>query len=272
MKKALLIGIDYVSSPIVLLNGCINDIITIRNMLIDAYDYDQSNITILRDDSGDFIQPTRTNIVTQLNNMIKDSVNLEEIWFHYSGHGSQLKDRNSEMRDIIIPSNYQDEGFIMDSELLDIISKIKCRSIFVFDCCHSGSVCDMPWTFEYTDGSQNNYSKSRTNTINIENPNIYVFSGCRDDQSSADSSNTLDQSVGAFSNAFVECLRANHHNISITDLYKNICVYLLQNGYSQTPILSSSNQNPDYIITKPQSITKYNNKPGIIRNIKLIFN
>jgi|UniRef100_A0A6C0JRI0 hypothetical protein len=254
MKKALLIGIDYIGSPKLSLNGCINDIITVRNMLIDAYDYDADDIIMLRDDTADFINPTKKNIVDQLTKIVTNSGNLEEFWFQYSGHGSQLQGQNSEMKNIIIPSNYDIDGVIMDSEILHIIQKIRCKAILLFDCCHSGSVCDMPWSFEYNNVISNTYLKTRINTVKIENPNIYVLSGCRDDQTSADSINILDQSAGAFTNAFVECLRASHHNIKIMDLFKNICLYLLKNGYSQTPILSSSNENPTFIIKKPNFI------------------
>ena len=249
MKKALLIGIDYISNPEHSLKGCINDILVMRNMLIDAYDYDASDIIIMRDDSGDFIQPTRTNIMNQFNNLVSHSEFLEEIWFHYSGHGSQLKNQNSEIKDIIIPSNYQEEGVIQDSELFQLIQQIviPCRTIMIFDCCHSGSICDMPWTFEYVN---NDYMITHTNTVILENQNIYVFSGCRDSETSADSMNTLDQAVGAFSNALVESLRASHHSISVMDLYKNTCVFLLENGYNQNPILSSSSKTPTYTIMK----------------------
>jgi len=249
MKKALLIGIDYVNYPEHSLKGCINDIIVTRNMLIDAYDYDASDITIMRDDSGDFIAPTKTNIMNEFNTLSIQSQNLEEIWFHYSGHGSQLKNQNSELRDIIIPCNYEEEGIIKDTELFQWIQKIStnCRMIMVFDCCHSGSICDMPWTFEY---ANTDYMITHTNLIDMSNPNIYVLSGCRDNETSADSLNTLDQAVGAFSNALVESLRANHHHISIMNLYKNTCVFLLENGYQQNPLFSSSNKNPTYFITK----------------------
>jgi hypothetical protein len=253
MKKALLIGIDYINNPEHYLKGCINDIIVTRNMLIDAYDYNASDITILRDDSGDFLAPTRTNILHQLELLFSQSENLEEIWFHYSGHGSQLQNQNREMKQIIIPSNYQ-EGIIQDTELLELIQQISkdCRAIMVFDCCHSGTICDMPWTFEYTNANYmvTHTLVTHTNPIDMSNPNIYVFSGCRDNQTSADSMNTLDQAVGAFSNALVESLRASHHNISIMDLYKNTCIFLLKNGYSQNPVLSSSTKTPSYIIRK----------------------
>jgi uncharacterized caspase-like protein len=247
MKKALLIGIDYVSNPENSLDGCINDIIIIRNMLIDAYAYDESDIIIMRDDSGDFIAPTKTNIMSNLNLLVSDSENLEEIWFHYSGHGSQLQNQNSELREIIIPSNYKEEGVIQDIELFELIKNLKCRTIMVFDCCHSGSICDMPWSFEYVNPE---HMITHTNNVIIENQNIHVFSGCRDNQTSADSLNSLDQSVGAFSNAFVESLRSSNHNINIMDLYKNTCIHLWKNDYNQNPILSSSNKAPSYIITK----------------------
>jgi hypothetical protein len=250
MKKALLIGIDYINNPKASLRGCINDIITTRNMLIDAYDYESENITILRDDFGDFLQPTRTNILTELNWLATNSENLEEIWFHYSGHGSQLQSQNFEMKDIIVPVNYEEEGCIYDSELLDIIRKIKCRIIMVFDCCHSGSICDMPWSFEYTDTNAEKYSRIQINNIVLENQNVYVLSSCRDNESSADSSNNLDQAVGAFSNAFVECLRKSHHNINILELYVNICEFLIENGYTQNPLFSTSNMKPNFVINK----------------------
>jgi len=254
MKKALLIGIDYVNTPDVSLRGCINDIIIMRNMLIDAYDYESGDITILRDDASDFIIPTKNNILEQINLLANTSKNLEEIWFHYSGHGSQIHFQNSNnntnsttFSDVIIPSNYREEGFILDTDILSALQKIQCRVIMIFDCCHSGSICDMPWSFSF---SNNSVSTSKTNKVQIENQHIYVLSGCRDNETSADSSNILDQAVGAFSNALVESLRDSHHNITIMDLYKKTCVFLINNGYSQNPLFSSSSQEPNYLIKK----------------------
>jgi uncharacterized caspase-like protein len=254
MKKALLIGIDYATNPTVSLLGCINDVITIRNMLIDAYGYDEENITILRDnldydhDHGVDFEPRKTNILDQLDKLVNNSEDVEEIWVHYSGHGSQLQVQNSKAKDIIVPSNYLEEGVIQDDELLTKIEKISanCRAIFVFDCCHSGSICDMPWTFEFT--FPNTVTRSQTNEIAMKNQQIFVLSGCRDNQTSADSENDLYQPSGAFTNAFLECLRESHHHIDIMDLYKKICVFLINQKYTQSPIFSSSCMDPQCII------------------------
>jgi hypothetical protein len=250
MKKALLIGIDYFDISGISLKGCINDIINMRNMLIDAYDYNPEDIIMLRDDDIiKFKSPTYSNILDSLNSIVQESDNLEEFWLHYSGHGSRIQNNNSnsEFSDILVPIDYKDFGCILDHDLLNIIKNLKCTSILLFDCCHSGTVCDLPWVFEYSNG---NINKNRMNDFIIENPNIFMFSGCKDDQTSSDTINLLDQKVGAFTNSFLECLRKSHHNIDILSLYKNICNYLTQNGYSQIPLLSSTTQEPNFFFYK----------------------
>jgi hypothetical protein len=91
-------------------------------------------------------------------------------------------------------------------------------------------------------------------------PNMYALSGCKDSQTSSDTySRELNQGVGAFSNAINECLRDSHHQIGILALYKNVCKRLADDGYSQTPVLTSGNKEPNYIFSRtcsPIKITK----------------
>ena len=67
MKKALCVGINYYNTPSNKLNGCIDDVINIKNVLIDAYGYSTQNITVLRDDivNNPTYLPTRANISSQ---------------------------------------------------------------------------------------------------------------------------------------------------------------------------------------------------------------
>lgn len=254
MRKALLIGIDYTSVPEVTLKGCVDDTINIRNMLLDAYNYDLENIKMLRDDETDPSKiPTGENILNSIRAIVEESANLEEIWIHYSGHGSQIPDYNSVKHhgvdDIIIPLNFKTHGPIRDSQLFNLIKEIKCRAILVFDCCHSGTVCDLQWSFEYVGPTY--YTRTMVDDMVISNPNIYMFSGCKDDQTSADTySPVLKQAVGAFTNAFIECLRKNHHSIDILILYREICRKLANDGYQQRPIFSSSCMEPNYQIKR----------------------
>ena len=260
-KKALLIGINYYDTPSARLNGCINDVVNVRNMLIDAYGYDSANITILRDDTA-ANKPTAANIVKQLTSIIAQSASLSQIWIHYSGHGSQVNDTNgdeiSDVKDeVIVPSDYATSGAIRDDVLFSIINQSKCPTILVFDSCNSGTVCDLMWNFNAVYGTR--VSAIKTNKIAVANQNIFCFSGCRDEQSSADIYNSSSaQSCGALTTAFIESLRLNKHNVDVKTLYLGVVAYLKQMGMEQIPQLSSSSQKPVFQLVRAVPSTVVN--------------
>lgn len=264
IKRALLIGINYYNTPDQL-NGCINDTVNMRNMLIDAYHYDPQNITMLRDDQANAaLLPTRANIMTQLKILASLSGTSDEIWIHYSGHGSQIRDRNGDemsgMDDVIVPVDYNVAGFIVDDDLFTIIRGIKCRAIMLFDSCHSGTVCDLPWAFDCRPGTM--FMRNRLNSPLLPNQNIYMFSGCKDNQTSADTYNDqTSQYVGAFTDAFLECLRLNGHQMPILALHRAVCARLSATGYSQVPLFSSTNATPAYALSRFQSVQAIAQKP-----------
>jgi hypothetical protein len=75
VKKALLVGINYYNTSNEL-HGCIDDIVNMRNALIDAYNYPVGNIVMLRDDQPALL-PTRFNILAQLSSLVQQSSQLE---------------------------------------------------------------------------------------------------------------------------------------------------------------------------------------------------
>jgi hypothetical protein len=249
MKKALLIGINYDSIPNIKLNGCIDDIVNMRNMLIDAYGYIESNIIMLRDDgvndiNGGNSEPTCNNIIKQLESLADVSGDLDEILIYYSGHGSQII-VSAKSDDVIMPIDYKINGVITGNQMHDIIKTIKCTAIILFDSCHSGTICSLPWLFE----SKNAGVKINDNTIT--NPNIYIMSGCKDSQTCADSyNNRLHEYVGVFSSSFIDCLQKSQHQILILDLYRNVCANILLAGYAQVPLLTTTTNNPTYMFDK----------------------
>jgi hypothetical protein len=259
VKAALLVGINYYNTPY-RLNGCIEDIVNMRNMLIDAYGYKAADIVILHDSTDPKVikangLPTGINILNYLYALALKSGGLEEVWFHYSGHGAQIRDTNGDeasgFDDVIVPSDFQGRGFLVDDDLYRFINLIKCRAVLLFDSCHSGTVCDLPWSFECKPAS---YLKTKNNKYTLKNQNVYMFSGCKDDQTSADTyDSTTKTYVGAFSRAFMEELRASGHSLPLVTLHRNVCINLAKNGYSQIPIFSSSNPNPIYVLSKTSS-------------------
>ena len=253
LKKALLIGINYYETPAAQLNGCINDAVNMRNMLIDAYGYESAIITVLRDDNA-ANKPTAANIVKQLTTIIAQSASLKEIWIHYSGHGSQINETNGDeiadgKDEVIVPCDYATAGAITDDMILSIIKQSKCPTMLIFDSCNSGTVCDLMWNFNAVSATQ--VSAIKTNKIAVTNQNVFCFSGCRDEQSSADIYNTNSaQSCGALTTAFIESLRINKHNVDVKTLYLGVVAYLKQMGMEQIPQLSSSSQKPAYQMTR----------------------
>lgn len=265
VKRAVLIGINYNNVPDLKLRGCINDAIVMRNMLIDAYGYERKNISMLRDDGLDYELPTKYNILKTIENMCNITSVSDELWIHYSGHGTYVRDRSNDENDnydeVIIPLDNKTNGHISDEELKELLQKASGTIFITQDCCNSGTGWDLPYRF--TLNSSNRTVLHRESTT-MPNNNIYMFSGARDDQLAADTyDNDIARSIGAFTNAFIECLRSSNHNIKMIDLRTNINSYLEEKGYTQRSEFSSSNITPDNVTLTRSGLI--NNNPPLAR-------
>lgn len=240
-KRALLIGCNYTATPSVKLNGCINDIVHMRNTLIDAYGYQPANVYMLRDDSSSQL-PTRNNILYLLTQLVAVSLAGDTLWVHYSGHGTQIQEFGLGLQDGIVPCDYNTAGFIDQLALNGIIKNAKCKMILCFDSCHSGSQCSLEYSINYNGGA---LTKTVNNSKLIADTNIVMLSGCQDSQTSADSYDNMErENVGAFTQTLLETLRQNDHNIDLVSLYSKLCANLKTAGFSQIPVLSSSAPSP----------------------------
>lgn len=252
MKKALLIGINYINDINARLYGCINDNIALKNMLVDAYGYRDENITFLRDDVSNLnIIPTRFNILNNLKKIVSESGSLSEIWIHYSGHGSYIYNINSDEIDkqdeVIVPLDYKTNGVIIDNEIRDLLNNSKTRIILTTDCCHSGSICDLPYSYIV---KNNTIIQTEISKIML-NKNIYKLSSSRDDQTSIDSYCEESRvNMGAFTMGLLKSLRKRNHNTTLIQLYIDINEYFKNNNLTQECVLSSSNDTPYIKITR----------------------
>lgn len=243
MKFALLIGINYKGIENSELKGCIDDVLRMQDMLINELKYQEKNIIILRDDIDDKeLYPTKKNIIRYLEEFVSNKSDDDELWFHYSGHGSIRRDRSYDEKynidSVLIPNDFQTNGVILDDEIYSIIKNVNCPLFLLFDCCHSGSICDLPWSVQYIN---NELIKTNINTNHHENLNIYAISGSTDMQLSMENYNDfLQKKVGALTNAFLMLLHNNKYYVNIEDLFVEICQYLSYSGLDQTPVLSCS--------------------------------
>jgi hypothetical protein len=246
MKKAVLIGINYTNVPGDTLRGCIDDIENIAEVLVQNYGYNSQDIIMLRDDSIDpALQPTRANIINAYQNIVAVSGSCTDIWLHYSGHGSLINNSNT---GVIVPVDYLTTGFITDNELMDMFRNIQCKAMIMFDSCNSQAVCDLEWNYEYLYGT--NFLRTQVDFPSISNTNIFMISGCKLYEQSADVYDSVDKEYeGVFTDAVVNTLRANNYSVTLGKLMQGVCTWLMDNGINtQKPMLSCTTDVPRWSI------------------------
>ena len=140
-KRALLIGINkYKAVP--KLQGSLNDIETMRHVLVTRWGFPEGNIAILTDE-----QATRANILAAFEQLAQRAGPQDMVYIHYSGHGSQVEDLSGDEADdhldetlISQDGRSGDVRDITDDELDAIFSTMRAKSAFiVLDSCHSGT-------------------------------------------------------------------------------------------------------------------------------------
>lgn len=234
-KKALLIGINYTGSPYQL-SGCINDMININSKLISKFGFIQNNIILLTDDTN--TKPNKSNILTAFKNLLVNSVAGDQLFFAFSGHGSNVLDKSGDEQDgydeTIVTKDLQT---ISDDDLKILIQQYlkKDVSLFaLFDSCHSGTILDLK--YQYLDS--NNYDNSTINTKTAEtNGNLIMISGCMDKQTSADAY-INNKAQGAMTWSFLETINTKP-NLSWKELVCSMRNLLKTSEYEQIPQLCS---------------------------------
>jgi hypothetical protein len=261
-KKALLVGInDY--GGIGDLRGCINDVTNIRNILKTFFGFTNESIRVLID-----ARATKENILTRLDKMITQSQAGDFLLFHFSGHGSQIRDlENDELKDhmdeLICPYDMNwDDGFITDDMLGRLLEKLPggVHMEVILDCCHSGTgtrevltgqpeelgpfypvlnrylmpPVDIACRYE----GEDQLLKSRRAFIADKRiiMNHILWAGCKDNQTASDA--LIHGSYhGAFTYYFCKHIRENQGSIIRDDLYQRVCHSLRYHQYHQVPQL-----------------------------------
>lgn len=231
--RALLFGLNYPGTPAEL-RGCVNDVVDMGAFL------DKLGIktTVFTDGP----HTTAVGMVSSLAQLAMQtySERLDFVWIHYSGHGASVVDRDDEadgFDECLVPSDYTTAGVIPDDFVSRLLRNInpKTRVVFVCDACHSGTICDVKYSWD---------SARRT----IENPRCAVrakvlcISGCLDNQTSADAPGLT--APGRFSGALTAFLLKAMAERPLWDdvfaLHASVVEKLKANGFEQRPKLCST--------------------------------
>ena len=231
-KKALLIGINYTGTTNELY-GCINDVNSIKERIISKGFTNINTITDLTTQ-----KPNKNNILLEFKNLLINSQAGDLLLFFYSGHGSYTLDKNRDETDgrdeMIIPSDLKG---ITDDELKTIIQQNLKQDVTLFamfDSCFSGSVLDL--RYQYLDSlNYDNYTQNDKDDITIGN--VFMISGCTDNQTSADSVFN-NKANGAMTWALLQSLNQNPGK-SWREIVKYMRDILKKTNFSQIPQFSS---------------------------------
>jgi len=141
------------------LSGCWNDVLNMKKYIQDVHGFEEENIIILMDD-GEHTEPTRANIIDAYKTIIGQAEEGDAIFLHYSGHGTKLRDDDGDESDgydeALVPRDFQTSGMILDDDLYELLIKNLPDGVHMtslMDCCHSGTIMDLPYLFK-GDGSQ----------------------------------------------------------------------------------------------------------------------
>lgn len=225
-KKSILIGLNYPGSHYSL-NGCVNDVKNGAEFLKEK-NYD---VKMLVDEdiskSYNVIQA-----LTELGNSAQQIV-----FFHYSGHGTQSKDLDQDEVDALDEVVYsKDDVLVTDDDINRILLTYPANKtvILVFDCCHSGSIADLPYILN-VDGKIKEEKVKKTVLAKV-----ICISGCKDDQTSADMTER-GISFGALSSTMYSLLRHyDGKDVTWRMFYQDLVSEMKKKRYAQYPILSTS--------------------------------
>lgn len=271
MKRALLVGINYKGTENEL-NGCQNDANNMHLFLTTEKGFNPRNVVVLTDNTSDVQKlPTKDNILRQLTVGIGQMKAGDTFVFHYSGHGSQIKDLNRDEKDsldeTLVPVDFVKNGQISDDTLKSIIANVPEGSKFVaiIDACHSETSFDLKYIYDPVTQREAKKKgkqylrrggiKIKANSLltkidkNLETKGqVICMSGCKDSQTSMDA-HIKGQSQGALTASLLEIFKSG--DCKLTYLPVRSRDFIINNKLgTQIPRLSFGRS--DFILDKTE--------------------
>ncbi|KAJ8448337.1 hypothetical protein Cgig2_021965 [Carnegiea gigantea] len=216
-KKAVICGISYKYSRYEL-KGCINDAKCMKHLLINRFNFPESDILMLTEEENDpYRIPTGQNIRMAMAWLVAGCRPGDSLVFHFSGHGSQQRNYTGDEADgydeTLCPLDFETNGMIVDDEINDTLVRPLppgVRLHAIIDACHSGTALDLPFLCRMNSSGQYVWEDHRPRSGRWKGTSggeAISFSGCDDHQTSADTS-ALSKvtSTGAMTFCFIQAI------------------------------------------------------------------
>ena len=213
------------------LNGCIND----QNDVIAKFTPLGFTFDKFKDS-----EVTKSNFRNTIKNYVLGMTSGDILLIHYSGHGSQVWDKEGDEPDGYDETLYLYDGNFTDDEFNEVLSLIPegAKVIIALDSCHSGTATKdlRRGRFMPPEEMPKKKLNRRKKLGSSSEMNWNVFSGCRDNQTSADA--YID---GRYNGAFTWAWLKSFSPEMTYKEWLNATVYALYKAkYEQVPTLEGS--------------------------------
>lgn len=258
-KRALLVGINAYRS-VTALRGCVNDTTNLRLILKEQAGFNNDEIRMLVD-----ARATKANIEDRLGWLVDGAKPGDLLVLHFSGHGSQVRDRDEEdeladqLDEILCPWDMDWDGTYITDDYLTQHLRVPEGVVLevILDCCNSGDgTSELGFSQPDAGGHPERQPRFLQPPVDIvarhqgdelgrrqlfsrrEPSHMALWSACASFQTAADA--RFDGIFnGAFSFLLCKHLREARDRCSRAELLKRVRASLDAQGYSQIPELAA---------------------------------
>ena len=250
MKRAVCIGINNYPGVFNDLKGCVNDARD-WSALLQGFGFD---VSLMLDSKA-----TAQNVKAALQGLV-DVTNAGDIAvFTYSGHGTQVVDRNSDEVDPYDEAIFLYDDTVIDDELRVILQGIHPQAtlIVISDSCFSGSVTRIagekavPRFVPPAVSTVGRVARRSFLIPEADMPEILI-SGCSDSEYSYDAEFN-GRPNGAMTALAIGVIKQNP-DVTYREFYAGLRALLPSQDYPQTPQLEGSDANKDRKLFEPLAV------------------
>ena len=226
------------------LEGSLNDVESIRQLLITRYGFDEKNIHVLTE-----AEATHANVLNAIQKYLADPAAPGDIsFFYYAGHGSQMHNSLSPEEDkqdeTTVPADsYKGTMDIRDKEYARSFMKVIEKGALltaIFDSCHSGSIARGYSRFDRVRALPPDPRDSRDDYSGPfpEKRGALILAAAQDIESAAEGRDENGNEHGAFTAALMKVLSSAPIDESANDIFLQTFATMRSAGASQVPVIS----------------------------------
>ena len=243
------------------LEGPVDDVCSLRELLISAYSFQSNNVHVVQDKDA-----THDSILAAFKRYLIDEAQPGDIClFFYSGHGSQVKNTRGgeadQLDETLVPYDWnrpilkrEDAKDIRDKEIFKLFKEAAAKVTLtaLFDSCHSGDIArggvsdersktgDSETKFDFQEPPPDDAQAGVSDDKYLEDNGVLALSAARDFEEAKEKEYN-GQWHGNFTYSLIEVLQSpNARNLSAAQLFDKLVVQMKSHKASHEPVMVGS--------------------------------